>query len=205
MNLYEKLQQMRVDLQQKNIKKSGRNTYSGYDYYELADILPPINELQNQYKTCSCIRFNKEEAVLTIINSEKMDEKVEFTSPMAELSLRAANPIQNLGGVETYQRRYLYMTAFEIVENDYFDSTQGKEQAMKQQGQKALTIDTSEEINRRITSYSKLAKKPISEIKAELSRVVGKELKSISETEGKMIVSYLGGKINKEKEGVMQP
>lgn len=75
MNLYEKLQQMRVDLQQKNIKKSGRNTYSGYDYYELADILPPINESQNQYKTCSCIRFNKEEAVLTIINSEKMDEK----------------------------------------------------------------------------------------------------------------------------------
>ena len=72
MNLYEKLQQMRVDLQQKNIKKSGRNTYSGYDYYELADILPPINELQNQYKTCSCIRFNKEEAVLTIINSEKI-------------------------------------------------------------------------------------------------------------------------------------
>ena len=37
MNIYEKLQKCRVDLQQMNIKKSGKNKFSGYMYFELGD------------------------------------------------------------------------------------------------------------------------------------------------------------------------
>lgn len=121
-NVYEKLALMRVELQKLKIKKSGRNRFSNYGYYELSDILPPINELQSKYKTCSLVTFSKTEAILTIINSENPDEKISFVSPMADLDLKGSNPIQNIGAIETYQRRYLYMTAFEIVENDYFDS-----------------------------------------------------------------------------------
>ena len=36
------------------------------------------------------------------------------------------NAVQALGGVETYQRRYLYMACLDIVEADAFDATQGK-------------------------------------------------------------------------------
>jgi hypothetical protein len=43
-------------------------------------------------------------------------------SPMATASLKGAHEIQNLGAVETYQRRYLWMTAMELVENDPIDS-----------------------------------------------------------------------------------
>ena len=43
---------------------------------------------------------------------------------MKDATLKGAHPIQNLGAVETYQRRYLYMTAFEIVEADVLDATQ---------------------------------------------------------------------------------
>ena len=209
MNIYEKLQNMRVELQQKNIKKSGKNKFAGYEYYELSDILPPINELQSNYKTCSFISFNKEEAVLTIVNSEKPEEQIMFSSPMAELTLKGGQEIQNLGGVETYQRRYLYMAAFEIVENDYFDSVQGMDQKPKKQNQavkkevqnKPLSKETQEEINRRIMEYTKVSKIPVSEITAELSKVVKKELREINEVEAKMIVSYLSGKINKAMEG----
>ena len=208
MNIYEKLQNMRVELQQKNIKKSGKNKFAGYEYYELSDILPPINELQSSYKTCSFISFNKEEAVLTIVNSEKPEEQIMFSSPMAELTLKGGQEIQNLGGVETYQRRYLYMAAFEIVENDYFDSVQGMDQKPKKQNQKdiqnkPLSKETQEEINRRIMEYSKVSKIPVSEITAELTKVVKKELREISNTEAKMIISYLGGKINKAMEGAV--
>lgn len=211
MNIYEKLQNMRVELQQKNIKKSGKNKFAGYEYYELSDILPPINELQSSYKTCSFISFNKEEAVLTIVNSEKPEEQIMFSSPMAELTLKGGQEIQNLGGVETYQRRYLYMAAFEIVENDYFDSVQGMDHKPKKQNQavkkdvqnKPLSKETQEEINRRIMEYAKVSKMPVSEITAELTKVVKKELIEITNTEAKMVVSYLGGKINKAMEGAV--
>jgi hypothetical protein len=44
---------------------------------------------------------------------------------MAEANLKGTHPIQNLGAVETYQRRYLWMTAMEIVEHDALDATTG--------------------------------------------------------------------------------
>jgi hypothetical protein len=42
---------------------------------------------------------------------------------MAEANLKGAHPIQNLGAVLSYQRRYLWMAALEIVEHDIIDSS----------------------------------------------------------------------------------
>ena len=42
---------------------------------------------------------------------------------MADANLKGTHPIQNLGAVETYQRRYLYMAALEIVEHDAIDAS----------------------------------------------------------------------------------
>ena len=44
---------------------------------------------------------------------------------MKDITIKGANEIQALGGVETYQRRYLYMMAFDIIESDMFDATAG--------------------------------------------------------------------------------
>jgi hypothetical protein len=46
---------------------------------------------------------------------------------MADANLKGCHPIQNLGAVETYSRRYLYVTALEIVEHDALDATTGQE------------------------------------------------------------------------------
>jgi hypothetical protein len=59
---------------------------------------------------------------LEISNVENSEESVFYTSPMRELELKGCNQIQALGGVETYQRRYLYLNAFDLVENDTFDA-----------------------------------------------------------------------------------
>lgn len=184
MNIYEKLQNMRVELQQKNIKKSGKNKFAGYEYYELSDILPPINELQSKYKTCSFIKFSKEEAILTLINSEKPDEKIELSSPMAELTLKGTHPIQNLGGIETYQRRYLYMAAFEIVENDYFDSIQGKEQ---QSQSKKTTIHQNQSNHKAAVlspEVSDMMNKGICNLKNKFGIKIEQILKDIEATTG---------------------
>ena len=53
---------------------------------------------------------------------ENPTETATYTSPMRELELKWCNQIQALGWTETYQRRYLYMNAFDIVESDMFDA-----------------------------------------------------------------------------------
>lgn len=183
---------MRVELQQKNIKKSGKNKFAGYDYFELSDILPPINELQAKYKTCSFVSFNSEEAALKIVNAEDPKEEIVFTSPIAGLNLKGAHEIQNLGGVQTYSRRYLYLNAFEIIENEYFDAVQGKEQTQaKNKQKKPLSAKTSSMLNMKITNYAELSNKTISEITEELTDRAGKNLKSVNEEEGKALLKYL--------------
>jgi len=128
-NIYQKLQQARVDLQDMKLKKTGRNKFANYDYYELSDFLPAINAICNKLGlfTNFNIFTNKgvEIAVVKIINIDKPEESLSFTSKTKEVEIAkkadgsgGAEPIQNLGGKTTYMRRYLYITAFEIAESD---------------------------------------------------------------------------------------
>ena len=121
MNIFEKMQVAKLKILTSNLKKSGQNKFAGYTYYELADLIPTIIQVCNETKLFTQISFDNEKATLTIINSETPEEKLTYTSPMKDLELKGANEIQALGGVETYQRRYLYMAAFDIIENDMFD------------------------------------------------------------------------------------
>jgi hypothetical protein len=126
-NIYAKLQACRVELQQMNIKKSGKNDFAKYDYYELGDFLPKINELMLGKNLTSNISFTNELATLTIIDTDKPEDTIVFTSPMSDASLKGCHNVQNLGATQSYLRRYLYMNAFEIVEHDALDATTGKE------------------------------------------------------------------------------
>jgi hypothetical protein len=126
MNIYEKLQKCRTDLQNTALKKSGNNKFAGYNYFELADFLPKVNELFREVGLCGIVRYDKEMATLDIVNSEKPEEKIQFTSPMSSAALKGCHEVQNLGAVETYERRYLYVTALEITESDVLEPTTGK-------------------------------------------------------------------------------
>ena len=129
LNIYEKLQKVRVELQGKNLKKTGENKFAKYKYYELGDFLPTINKLFLENKLFSQVTFTSEEAMLRVVDIEKPESYVAFTSPMSEADLKGCHAIQNLGAVQTYQRRYLYMTALEIVEHDALDATTGQEKS----------------------------------------------------------------------------
>lgn len=122
MNIYEKLQKAKVELQKKDLKKTGENKFSHYTYYELGDFMPYINEICLELKIFTKVNFSKENATLTIINIEKPDEVITYESEMVKANLKGCNEIQALGGVQTYQRRYLYMNAFEISDNDYINN-----------------------------------------------------------------------------------
>ena len=121
--VYEKLQKARIKLQHTELKKSGHNKFAGYKYFELGDFLPAIQSIFFELKLCPVVSFGTELATLRIIDTEN-GGCVTFTSPMAEAQLKGCHPIQNLGAVETYSRRYLYVTAMEIVEHDSIDSSE---------------------------------------------------------------------------------
>lgn len=126
-NIYSKLQKARCEFQEKEIKKSGKNGFAKFGYFELKDFQGIINTLLDKYHLYSHITFDKETAALTIINSEKPEERVVFTSPMAGADLKGCHEVQNLGAALTYLRRYLWQTAFEIVESDTVDSRVGED------------------------------------------------------------------------------
>lgn len=135
MNIYEKVQLIKTEILKAGLKKTGLNEFSNFSYFELADFLPKIIELCEKNKVCTFVSFDNEKSTLVAVNSEKSDERIEITSPMRNLELKGCNDIQALGGVETYNRRYLYMSLFDITENDMFDSVAGTEKNEKSKSQ----------------------------------------------------------------------
>ena len=126
--IYEKLQQARVRLQEMKLTKSGKNAFAKYKYFELADFLPAVNKIFLELKLCSNFSIAENLATLQIIDFED-NSNITFTSPVETLDLKGCNKIQALGGVHTYLKRYLYVNALEIVENDMFDATTGEDKA----------------------------------------------------------------------------
>ena len=124
MNLYEKINKAKLVLQSGGLKKSGRNEFAKYEYFELADFLPVIIRLEEELKFTCVISFTEETATLEIIDSEKPEDRQQYTSPMSSAALKGMHDVQNLGAVQTYIKRYLYTNAFEIVEYDAVDKSE---------------------------------------------------------------------------------
>src|SRR5678809_1103336 len=118
MTIYEKLAEARTRL---NVKKSGRNNFAKYGYFELADFLPEINLLAKELGFVCLVSFDAEKATMTMKDATGEGEII-FTSPMSTAELKGCHAVQNLGAVQTYLRRYLYQTAFEIVEAEQLDA-----------------------------------------------------------------------------------
>lgn len=129
MTIYEKLAEARIRL---NVKKSGRNNFAKYGYFELADFLPEINLLAKELGFVCLVSFDAEKATMTIKDATSEGEII-FTSPMSTAELKGCHAVQNLGAVQTYLRRYLYQTAFEIVEAEQLDALPLDRQEQKQQ------------------------------------------------------------------------
>ena len=126
-NVYARLQQARVALQQSNLKKSGKNGYSGFSYFELKDFIPTVNEIFLDFGLSSNFSIVENTANLFIINTDNPDENILFTSPIEKATLKGCTPIQEIGAVHTYMKRYLYLNALEIVEDDFLDKNAGSE------------------------------------------------------------------------------
>lgn len=159
-SLKSKINEIRLELS-REMSKSGKNTYSKYDYFQLKDFMPMAIALMNDKgvytefqmlnkrfdlpgkKTTNYIADDagvqvassvieeanfeyREVAILDVYNLDDEDDTIHLEKPTANVSLQAAQPIQNLGGKNTYMKRYMYMDLFEINENDAVEAETGK-------------------------------------------------------------------------------
>lgn len=125
MNVYQKLNQARAEFHKKALKKSGHNKFAGYNYFELGDFVIPAIEIFNEVGLTSIVRFGKDIAEFIIVNVDKPEEIIVFTSPMSEANLKGCHPVQNLGAVQTYISRYLWTQVLHLLEHDQLDATTG--------------------------------------------------------------------------------
>ena len=126
MNVYQKLNEARERFHAAPLKKSGLNKFAGYKYFELGDFIVPAMQIFKEVGLTSVISFGNEYATMLIFNTDKPEENIAITSPMSTAALKGCHEVQNLGAVQTYIRRYLWVAALEIVEHDALDSTTGK-------------------------------------------------------------------------------
>lgn len=138
-SVLQKLQQARVMLQNKNLKKTGFNPFQKFNYFELGDFLPQINEIFNELKLYSHFNLYGDKAKLVIICTET-NEQVQFTTPIQQVKENAK--MQDIGAIHTYSKRYLYYNALEIIENDLIDCKDNSLQAPKQQANKTTKKET---------------------------------------------------------------
>lgn len=128
--VWKKLAQARMKLQESSLIMTGENKYSNYKYFELADFMPQLNKVNFEVGLVSLFNLKNDNqlAVLEIIDVED-GSSIVFETKSSECILKTKegrmNPIQELGATHTYMRRYMYMGAYEISENDIVNGIDG--------------------------------------------------------------------------------
>lgn len=121
-NVHARLSEARQRFHALELKKSGKNSFAGYNYFELSDFVIPALQVFHDCGLSAVISFDPDIAAMAIVNIDKPEETIVIRSPMGSASLKGCHEVQNIGAVETYQRRYLWMAALEIVEHDALDA-----------------------------------------------------------------------------------
>lgn len=148
-NIYGKLLEARERFLAAGIKKTGKNTYAEFKYFTLDDIIPIKQKIFKDLGIADFIHFTENTACLSIVNVDKPEEYINFTSQLAPDESLIKNPIQKVGAIQTYVRRYLYLLALDIIESDGIEELTDKPETDKKAPKKStkpVTPEKREEI-----------------------------------------------------------
>lgn len=152
---------IRVSLQNAKLKKSGKNKFAGFDYFELSDFLPKLNELMEAEDINDIYYIKDDYAVLELIKGE---EKNTYTMPFVLFEtpanikvdkdtgeareIKTMQDIQYLGALNTYYKRYLYLNAFGITDGEVIDSMDNSELDAGKKAEPKATAKQIEMLNK---------------------------------------------------------
>lgn len=128
-NVYQKLQEARTRFSNTELKKTGKNDYAGFMYFQLQDFVPTINRIFSDVGLIGIFNYDPDGseplATMTVCDVDNPDDEIVFKRPAVEAKT-SNNPIQNAGATDTYLRRYMWLMAMDIVENDMTDAVAGR-------------------------------------------------------------------------------
>lgn len=108
--------------------KDGKNKFANYSYFTPDSINAELTPLLLKYGVFCHFNLEKNDksyiARLEVSNADD-NETIGYSIESPELEIRGANPVQSLGGLQTYLKRYLLMNVFNIADNkDDFDANE---------------------------------------------------------------------------------
>lgn len=190
-NVYQKLITAREMFLNENVEKSGKNMHLSFKYFELEDIVPSAIRIFKKVGLLSIYCFTKDYATMEIHDVDNPEDAVVFGAPFNQVQpiisstkgTKATNEMQALGASITYMRRYLYMIALDICENDTFDAEIGEPVTNKQKSTVPMTSDKRQEVKRELTNPEEKA----SDLQVKGLKNVLKKLKDKDPSKEEMI------------------
>lgn len=130
LTIHGRMAKIKNEISKCKIPKSGHNKYAGFKYHELQDFMPFLNELNAKHGVNASPKFLEKQGicVLKLINVDNSEDYYEVVIPFVHAEMLAkggassnVDAIQRMGSTITYNRRYLYLTGYDIIENDGVD------------------------------------------------------------------------------------
>ncbi len=203
-SLNESIIKIRVKLQETNLKKSGKNKFAGFDYFELADFLPTLNKLmlEEGLNDRFSIIQNNDGTMTASLLLIKGEENQVYTMPFVlfdtpvntkvnkdtgeEREVKSMQDIQYLGALNTYYKRYLYLNAFGITDGEVIDSMNNDDIASEKPKPKATPKATEKQLE--------MVKELVTDIDAMLKHYEIKKIEDLTITQASEIISKKKGK-----------
>lgn len=214
-NVFEKLLLAREQFLNAGLKKTGINRYAEYKYFTLDEIIPIKQKIFKELGLSDIISFTDSEAVLQIFNTDNTDEVIVFSSQLAPDESMIKNPIQKVGAVQTYIRRYLYVLALDIIESDGIEETTGKPvdedgkpaKNTAKKSNRPATNEEREEVKEELTDqdgeFTKTQKTAITNgLKKLRTKYMDKDNKVFDDDLEKKYSKYISATVKKVKQGL---
>lgn len=214
-NVFEKLLLAREQFLNAGLKKTGINRYAEYKYFTLDEIIPIKQKIFKDLGLSDIILFTDSEAVLQIFNTDNTDEVIVFSSQLAPDESMIKNPIQKVGAVQTYIRRYLYVLALDIIESDGIEETTGKPvdedgkptKNTAKKSNRPATNEEREEVKEELTDqdgeFTKTQKTAITNgLKKLRAKYMDKDNKVFDDDLEKKYSKYISATVKKVKQGL---
>ena len=135
MTIEDKLLQARKLIKETSLKKEGSNKFSNYDYFTPSQVSHLVDTVCQELKLLPIFSLKKDQyglfGSLTLADiDEPAGEGITVQMRTEMPSITATNRTQQMGGCETYTKRYMLMSLFDICDNNLdFDSQDNRAKA----------------------------------------------------------------------------
>ena len=148
MNLYQKVAKIKGEMSSMKFSKTGRNSFTKFNYFQLDDFEPTLEKLCSQYGIVTYFMFALDVARMVVVDADDPTQKIEVDSPVDVSFGKTSSKMQDIGAMQTYARRYLFMSFFGITESDFLDEVAGMDNPKSEDDVEHVNPDKSEAVKK---------------------------------------------------------